>query len=748
LSQRSGYIYSISAVETHTGKKKKAKRTKNTDEEERKMVIKPSRPEFKPLLDHYITPDDQSKEVFRYFSLHNVHHHSQLATEVFEVYHRVLNYFVYHNLAAYIFDKVPLPTEALSYAKTFLQDLSQRKAPTGVQLQNYFPVVYDYMAVYGTWEPGVHNHQGYPHIHITVFFSQPVDYISLRRLMRQVSGFEDTDAKGNCRSWKEYTSDVDVMNDARLIGYVVKNSRHGPTASRLGRYPVTVHHNNNPIIIDLYQRLLYKSYSEYPGKRIALNGVPRPEGPLRDPPDLPTYVPRSVGEQVIINEQEFLNPSTGTATEDSHSPLLIKGNSKHAAIRKIVIDLMEANGLLLVKLDPSHPYSNNPDRVEFYSKVSSSRNTYALWGGSNRFMNFLIKEDERTDLLTTNTPYIKSLFGTTGILPYIRMEYQWVELKDCFFHVNSGKICSTTGGKTCFLFAPHITKAMLPRIKDRSIYAETITELLQKQRVLDSDRKPVPVEAGNHDPKLFLRGLYNLTKSRRRKQHQIALYGRSNTAKSSFLDAFLSIYPRAKARAVTEDSKFALENCIGAEIIYTDEYSGTLPAFLLKLLLDGAATISVNRKGIIAIEVRPNSRVAFIGNDIKWAYTTESIQARNTALSNGNKHVPDFEIDPVYLARLAFFEFTQIIENPDIDKGSDMAGEAPLFLLQLATYYFENAFEEITTPEELKMILERDDAASQFDASTWKPRVKNQIIPPDIPHSEDELEVSVPLILS
>ena len=761
IKTRSDFLYAVGTIEVHPPsvhrpkRKPKAKskpkgKTAEDDDSgsgpleelpDRDIVMTGSVAGAKPLLTARETPEEQALEVVRYFTNHDATHAPNIASTANIVWWRILTYAVLDTLAASFFTKCPVSPETvrkLTVLKPLIKSLVDPAfVPPFETINPYLPYLYGVMSSnYGLWATAPAKMSGYPHFHVAVFLNRPFMIEDIQRQVLGVGMIKDVDVKNHSTAkFKRSTNLPDPANDARIVGYVLKNCRSKIVYERLRHYPVRlfIGERYGKVITNLYAGLL----AHVPLCRIHT---------LTPAESAPEY------EQPPVYAAPF---HSETRSEDSGSPL--RSDSRYAIDKRevsgrclfTVTAFLNERNLYVREYPQDHPYASVDHETEIYCKIAGSVSSYKYYCNVKQIFSRMVETQEHLEMVTRHTDLIKKMFDLKRCLPCVEPTTEWAECGDFFYYFETSAIVPKDEPHHTFLYFPEITMETIRQIKTKQLRTRLPTALLQYQGILDIDGEitttrsahipeilqggctaplfvdpshvpvlspgvpiptlPTPIRSPSKSyyqatPAEFVEASYNTFRRRLRKRKCLSLVGPSNSGKTSFLELLSKIYPDHLIAQATFKSNFPYEKAIGAELVFTEEWERKdMRNPLTKLLLDGGSPVDINRKGLRSIRCPPGARMLISSNDKKWFY------------GEPKNHDDEADADPALLARIANYEFRSL-EITDTQLQKEMHREASLFVFQLAFLHFGASAFPLITLEALKETL--DDVKRDYNLTS------------------------------
>jgi hypothetical protein len=522
----------------------------------------------------------------------------------------------------------------------------------------------------------------YPHIHMAVVFTTTTgkirDLTEISRMLLQHAHDVDIRKKDGTRtrSSKKAGRTADFSNDAKILGYVMKNSRHEETYNKLKTRVPTVLYNfrQNSTIQQLYSGL----YMYTPV--ILMENNQNREKIQKSQPMVPLF------ENNVPNQQ-----NTSLSREITPKPV---ARTELEEMVFLVETYMEKHQLAIT------------EQGSIYQRIPKSKQSWRLWGTSERMyrelttrdtMELLTKKKSQYDLFTSG--------GYKNLLPYVNLDYKWIEFKDFFMHLPTGGVTKENKIYECFAFFPEIG---YDEIEKQTREGPKIwMKILQNSEFIKDGSL-------SEEGERLARDIYGLMLPKTHKSKSIALHGEPNSGKSSLLQPIMKMYPEDVVMSVTKANGFELANLEGKQIIILDEFSkkdsGLGREKILKLA-EGDIKLAVNRKHKDVSEVDVAARTAFISNDLNWAELEKAnLFINNSPAQQGviiSKELNS--IDPAYTARMNFYKMRSFPKElySSSERKEMIEKEKGRIVLFLAKNYFgKHAFRLFQKAEDMKIYLE------------------------------------------
>ena len=692
LNKRSDIVYLLSSVEIHMSHAKDKIKVQSADKR------------LKPYIHECLTKDEAIIEIYSFFLEHNFYLEKEQASCHMEVVYRALTYWIYAKIADNLYLKIPLNPVVMLKVKEYLEEINKTNNLRDINiLEEYFIDIYNKLSYCGLYEKKVKSLHGYPHLHIAIFTNELVDLRELERTVLNLNIFSDVNVKSSGRNAsfsRSNFSNINTENDARIIGYVIKNYKDPKVINRLNRYPIKLHNKLDIKEINLFYINLSSRAEVFIDNLIDIENETIITGS-----SLPKYKPTSIGEyKEELEKPEETNPSVITET------------SKKKICYKRVCEFMTKNDLYVVVTDPvKDPLYNERKSREIYHKIPESKFTFIYWGTFENVFSKIVTVENFDETFSYESD-IERLFRTEGILPSIKMIYNWIEFKDFFIHLESGILTETTMNQPSFCYFPNIGVNELKEIINNNKKPELWCSILANSKYFISDKL-------TKEGKNLCLSIYSLLLPRFRKTKSLFLFGESNSGKSSLLDFLRRLYPSSKLATITRGSHgFALEGIVNAEICLIDECSNLKEYGItiedIKLLTDGGSEISINRKHKPSITIIPHFRIAFATNDDSWTYKPSKLSDDPTIkelskLCILNKEEKQEELPKERLKelsnRMEFYNFKTLLEASQILMKRMNIEEPGIIVLYLANIYHEGGLKVYLDKQKILEIIKEYD---------------------------------------
>ena len=640
-------------------------------------------------------------EVYNFFSDRDYTHELCPATSTVEVYYRAMKYYIYDRLARHFYSHAK--TFDTSYLEYFIAciNIIITQGILAPDFPHHFLCEYIYNAISysGILDKEPRTLAGYPHLHMAIFLNSSTSIIELAReilfLRTKIPDFFfDIDVGGKSKGGKMKRSldAIDPQNDARIIGYTIKNCRYGNSIRRLERYPVELHTSHEKIT-EFYQYLMSIS-------NVVFNGL---NAKIQEEQfKLPRYIPPTIGmmpksvldivsEEITTSDPAYLRPTQ---------------KDKKGLTHKIVNNFMCQKNLAVLYIPPEHPQYEVDGHRDIYAKHPQTKNTWYFWGKGTRLLEEIFSTQEgiqNISILLGGKSEIDSLLKYRTLVPTINIDFMWIELKDCFFHIQSNSFSESSHERPCFKHDHSLGKEELLKIVSGELIPTFTFGLLREQGILDENNLPV----GEYDRNHALHVMYNIYRPRTLKDLQLALIGPTNCGKTSLLECLLAPFSTDKVGVISKGAH-NLEVIMDKRALHLKEYDGRVdPSDFKSLLEGGGSTIAINPKHKSAVQYRVNIPVVISSNDMKWAIKREDGQQSFFSSSEP-------EIDPALLSRLKFIRFNTLKRIESCGKMA-MYEEAMIFFFHMVKFYNGNKPFEYVNEGKMTRNLEYFDRMNEID---------------------------------
>lgn len=435
----------------------------------------------------------------------------------------------------------------------------------------------------------------YPHIHMAIAFTTKTgvirDLSTIARILLNYAQDVDIRKKDGWTSKQKQGRKLDIANDAKILGYVLKNARHEGTMVRLQRTPTVVYNfRNNPLVTQLYSGLYEKT-------ALILTG----EINIREKIQLPTPM---VQLQIIPHE-----PSAPLETNLSSTV-----TEKPIAKTKI----MKMINLVKTYLE-QHQMAITPEG-SIYERTPGSRKSWRVWGKPEQLFKDMVTIETVELLNSTHSDFMRyTSGGYKNIFPYLEMDFMWLEFGDFYFSIPTSNIVRKTDEPfehECFNFFPEITYDMI-----KPVFRSDLIKPVHWLSILENSGYIVDGEP-TKEGVLVIKSLYNLLMPKTHKSKELVLFGDSNAGKSSLIAPIQGILPKDKVQKIHDDGGFELAGLVSNPrlVISEEHHSKRLARDQALILLEGKIEDAVRAKHKELQNVEIKARSVFISNDLDWAY--------------------------------------------------------------------------------------------------------------------------------
>jgi energy-coupling factor transporter ATP-binding protein EcfA2 len=510
--------------------------------------------------------------------------------------------------------------------------------------------------------------KGYPHIHMAVGFTTKTgtirDLNELTRKIQKCVSDVDFRKKDGTSTGRKKGRKIDIGNDAKIMGYVLKNARHETTMEKIERTPVVVYnYKNEPNVTKLFGML-------YEQTGVALS--------------MDTSV-REKTEIKVAFTLEIINPEptsgvTNLASTVTNKPI---AKTKKSKMMNMVKTYLEKNQMAITP------------RGTIYQRIRESKKSWKYWGTPEQLYaemcdpeNFELLDSTRKQFFTYTTGEFKKL------LPYVDLDFQWIEFKDFIYNLTTSEIVRENIERE-----PYESFAYIPETEYGDIYPELRKkperwfEILRNSGYMEGEQL---TEKG----KELISAVNDIYRPKTHKSKSIVLYGDSNSGKTSLIDPIYNIYPKDARMKITAAGGFELAGLVmRPQFVVSDEHDkGRLRRDQTLILVEGDVEMALNIKHRNTETVKVEARSAFICNEIEWAMKEETKDRSLLTFENavsGQQIENKREIDKAYENRLLFCRMNEIPERKCSsivrkEMIQDEKGLIPLYVGKMI--YGENAF--------------------------------------------------------
>jgi hypothetical protein len=523
--------------------------------------------------------------------------------------------------------------------------------------------------------------KGYPHIHMAIAFTTTTGVIrDLRTIAQKVLIYaHDVDIrKKDGTSMKTRRGrKVDIANDSKIIGYVMKNARHEGTANLLQRNPTILYNfRNNYNITQLY------------------TGI---------------YINTAVVLTMDANPREKIEISQPTITLEITSP---KATSENTNLAPTVTNKPIAKTKLMQMVNLVKTYLEEKQmaitpRGTIYQRIRKSKRSWKLWGAPERLHEDMCNLETLELLNSTKSEFFTyTSGGYKNIFPYVELDFAWIEFKDFYMHLPTGGIVRENDKYECFAYFPEISYDDIQRIVTEG--PEKWMKILRNSEYLNG---VTPTPEGIE----LIKRIYEMMTPKTHKSKSLVLHGDPNSGKSSLIEPIIGIYPTDVVMVLTKAGGFELGGLETKQMVILDEFSkkdtGLSREKILKIA-EGDATMAVNRKHKDIKTIKTNARAAIISNKLGWA-EEENKDVWKGPPAEGEMiittEVTIEDVDPAYKSRMEFYRMKAFPANAysaterrqmvDTEKGK-------IVLYMAKTYFGEHAFRLFEKIEDMKIYVD------------------------------------------
>jgi hypothetical protein len=514
--------------------------------------------------------------------------------------------------------------------------------------------------------------KGYPHIHMAIAFTTTTGVIrDLRTIAQKVLTYaHDVDIrKKDGTSMKVRRGrKVDISNDGKVLGYVFKNARHEETAKALKKYPTTIYnYRNNGRITELYTAI-YNNTAVI----MSMDTNAREKIEVKE-----TTIKQEITKTQTTSEQ------TNLAATVTNKPIV---NTKLMQMLNMVETYLERNQMAITP------------RGTIYQRIAESKKSWRYWGTPGEMYKKLVNKETVGLLSKTKKDYEEyTSGGYEEILPYVKLNFMWIEFKDFYYYIPTSEIVKKTEEEfknECFAYCPEI--------KYEQVYPELKVKPVEWLKILENSGY-IREEELTEEGKLLVKGVYGLMMPKTHKSKGLALYGESNSGKSSIIEPITALYPQDVILRLTDAGGFGLARMVGKpQIVISEEHhKGRLRRDQELMLLEGNINMSVDIKHKTDVTVYIEARTVFICNERDWAHKQNLLmggQKGGTGPVSGQEIISEEVIDEAYANRLIFTEMRKIPPGRcSHEKREEMIekekGIIPLYTAK--QQFGENAFKEM-----------------------------------------------------
>jgi hypothetical protein len=476
--------------------------------------------------------------------------------------------------------------------------------------------------------------KGYPHIHMAVAFTTTTgitrDLNELTRKIQQCVSDVDFRKKDGTSTGRKKGRKIDIENDAKIMGYVLKNARHEATMEKIERTPVVVYNYKNDQNVTNLFGMLYKQT----GVALSMDTSVREKTEIKVPFVL-----------------EIINPEptsgvTNLAPKVTNKPI---AKTKKSKMINLVKTYLEEKQMAITP------------RGTIYQRISESKKSWKYWGTSEQLYaemcdpeNFELLDSTRKQFFTYTTGEFKKL------LPYVDLDYQWIEFKDYMYNLTTAEIIrENIEGQQyeSFAYIPETEYGdIYPELRKRP---ERWFEILRNSGYMEGDNL---TEKGVE----LIKGVNDIYKPKTHKSKSLVLHGESNSGKSGLIEPIYNLYPKDVRMKITAAGGFELAGMMmRPQIVISDEHDkGRLRRDQTLILVEGDVEMALNIKHLNTETVKVEARSAFICNEIEWAMDVESVKNKTklTIVDNEGREtdIGKPKIDEAYQNRMLFCEMRKL----------------------------------------------------------------------------------------
>ncbi len=524
----------------------------------------------------------------------------------------------------------------------------------------------------------------YPHVHIGIGLTTKTGIMrDLRTILRDVLeiGYaQDVDVR---RRNERYSNKpkrgrkADVGDDAKIIGYIMKNARHSETASTLRRYPTRIYNfRGNEMVRNTYLKIYMKTPVVYE----EVNRIIMPKL-------------KAQFELVIVEKEE---KQTNLAQEVTMTDKPIP-KSKLAQMIDMVEAYLEANQMAITP------------RGTIYQRIPESAKSWKYWGTPEDLYKKIVNRKNMEIMSATRTDYKEyTSGGYNDVLPYVDLDFMWIEYGDFYMHLPTGGVIKKSENKEEAKKFKYECFAYFPEIKHEEINGIAVAPPELWGHILKNSgyiNENVLTEMG----KELVKDLYGITLPKEHKSKCVALYGEKNAGKTSIISVIIMLYPEDVVETITKAGGHELANLEGKQILYLDEYEGDLGRGTTLKVTEGKVPMAINPKHKNLKTIKPEAKVVISMNEIgEWAYKDRKKQDA-TVLSIGEKEIKLGGMDEAIMARISFYEMKTMPHDPyaSIKREIMLEREKGRIVLYMAKVkYGEHAFRVFENEEAIRVYVE------------------------------------------
>lgn len=348
-------------------------------------------------------------------------------------------------------------------------------------------------------------------------------------------------------------------------------------------------------------------------------------------------------------------------------------------------------------------------RGTIYQRIPESTKSWKHWGTPEELYKKIVNKNNMKVMSATRTDYKEyTSGGYNNILPYVDLDFMWIEYGDFFMHIPTGGVIKKNENREepkkfkyeCFAYFPEIKYEEIQGI----VLAppELWGHILKNSGYINGNEL---TEIG----KELVKDLYGITLPKEHKSKCVALYGEKNAGKTSIVSVIIMLYPEDVIETITKAGGHELANLQGKQILYLDEYEGDLGRGTTLKLTEGKVPMAINPKHKNIKTIVPEVKVIMSMNDIgEWAYKDGNKQDA-TLLTVGEKEIKLGGMDEAILARIAFYEMKTMPQDPyaSIKREIMLEKEKGKVMLYMAKVkYGEYAFRVFENEEEIRVYVE------------------------------------------
>lgn len=520
----------------------------------------------------------------------------------------------------------------------------------------------------------------YPHVHIGIGLTTKTgimrDIRTIFRDVLEISYAHDVDIRRGNERYKNKSKrgrTADVSNDSKIIGYILKNARHSETAMSLRRCPTRLYNiRGNQMVRDLYLKFYMKTPLIYEEVNIML--IPEVKAQT---------------ELVITESKEQTNlPHEMIVTDKAVA------KTKLSQMVEMVEAYLQANQMAITP------------RGTIYQRIKDSAKSWKYWGMPEDLYRKIVNKNNMEIMSATRADYREyTSGGYNNILPYVDLDFMWIEYGDFFMHLPTGGIIKKNEEASkfeyeCFSYFPEIKYG---EIEGLVVAPPDLWGHILKNSGYIHDN--ILTETG----KELVKDLYGITLPKEHKSKCVALFGEKNAGKTSIISVIIMLYPEDVVETITKAGGHELANLEGKQILYLDEYEGDLGRGTTLKVTEGKVPMAINPKHKNLKTIKPEAKVVISMNEIgEWAYK-DGKKKDATILTIEDKEINIGGMDEAIMARISFYEMKTMPYDPYASMKREMMLESEkgkIVLYMAKVKYGEHAFRVFKNEEEIRIYVE------------------------------------------